>query len=119
MRISVQLLRRLHGYLTLPVPTHCRHNSFALHVRFTNAIQMISYSRILRRILQTWPGKEYLAEYRFLPIFFVSGAALEYVMIHWHFGEVNFYRTFKRRKVQEISDQREQGSRLIRIKIKH
>jgi hypothetical protein len=48
------------------------------------------YSRTLRRFLDKWPGKKYLGIYRFLPIFFFLGAALEFAMINWHVGEVNF-----------------------------
>jgi hypothetical protein len=48
------------------------------------------YSSKLRRFLDKWPGKKYFGIYRFLPIFFVLGAALEFSMINWHVGEVNF-----------------------------
>jgi hypothetical protein len=51
---------------------------------------MTFYSRTLRRFLNKWPGKKYFGIYRFLPIFFVLGAALEFSMINWHVGEVNF-----------------------------
>lgn len=62
--------------------------------------------RRIASIIQKVPGKKYLAEYRFLPFFFVGGAGLEYLMINWHFGEVNFYKTFKKRRVQELVDER-------------
>ncbi|XP_046401678.1 small integral membrane protein 4 [Ischnura elegans] len=58
----------------------------------------------LQRLLDKWPGKKYFGIYRFLPLFFVLGAALEFSMINWHFGETNFYRTFKRRKAHEIAE---------------
>jgi len=48
------------------------------------------YSGTLRRFLDKWPGKKYFGIYRFLPIFFVMGAALEFTMINWHVGQVNF-----------------------------
>lgn len=48
------------------------------------------YSSRLRWFLDRWPGKKYFGIYRFLPIFFVLGAALEFSMINWHVGEVNF-----------------------------
>ncbi|PNF34454.1 Small integral membrane protein 4 [Cryptotermes secundus] len=48
------------------------------------------YNRTLQKLLDKWPGKKYLGIYRFLPIFFVLGAALEFSMINWHVGEVNF-----------------------------
>ena len=37
-----------------------------------------------------WPGKKYFGIYRFLPLFFIAGAALEFTMINWHVGDVNF-----------------------------
>ncbi|XP_072378447.1 ubiquinol-cytochrome c reductase complex assembly factor 5 [Diabrotica undecimpunctata] len=63
------------------------------------------YSSKFRQFLEKWPGKNYFGMYRFLPIFFVLGAALEFSMINWHVGEVNFYRTFKRRQARNIIEQ--------------
>lgn len=51
---------------------------------------MTLYSTTLRNVLNRWPGKRYLGEYRFLPVFFVLGAALEFSMINWQVGETNF-----------------------------
>ncbi|XP_051173036.1 small integral membrane protein 4 [Leptopilina boulardi] len=62
--------------------------------------------RKIARFIQKVPGEKYLAEYRFIPLFFILGAVLEYSMINWHVGETNFYRTFKKRRVQEIVDER-------------
>lgn len=61
-------------------------------------------SKTLVKILDKWPGKTYFGYYRFLPLFFVAGAALEFSMINWRVGEVNFYDTYKRRQAQEIVD---------------
>ncbi|GFS78960.1 uncharacterized protein NPIL_494821 [Nephila pilipes] len=58
--------------------------------------------RALSSALNKWPGKERFGLYRFLPLFFISGAALEFTMIKWEFHGVNFYKTFKRRKAEEI-----------------
>ncbi|MCL4140534.1 UNVERIFIED_CONTAM: hypothetical protein GTU68_026590 [Idotea baltica] len=52
----------------------------------------IRRSKTLKNILNIWPGKQYFGLYRFLPLFFVLGAALEYSMINWRVGEVNFCR---------------------------
>lgn len=60
------------------------------------------YSSSLRNILDKWPGKKSLGIYRFLPIFFALGAALEFSMINWTVGETNFYRTFKKRQAKNI-----------------
>jgi hypothetical protein len=35
---------------------------------------------------------------RFLPFFFVLGAAVEFSMINWTVGDTNFYKTFKKRQ---------------------
>lgn len=48
------------------------------------------YNPKVRRFLDRWPGKETFGIYRFLPLFFVLGAALEFSMINWKVGEVNF-----------------------------
>ena len=51
------------------------------------------YSKTLRQILDSWPGKQRFGLYRFLPIYFILGAALEFSMINWHVGEVNFCKS--------------------------
>jgi hypothetical protein len=45
--------------------------------------------------MDAWPGKQYFGLYRFLPFFFVLGAALEFSMINWRVGEVNFCKFFR------------------------
>lgn len=47
-------------------------------------------SKGLEKLLNKWPGKKYLGIYRFLPLFFALGAALEFSMINWRVGETNF-----------------------------
>lgn len=51
------------------------------------------------------PGKA-LGEFRFLPILFVMGGLLEFLMINWHVGEVNFYKTYKKRRIEEAVEKR-------------
>ncbi|XP_059491278.1 small integral membrane protein 4 [Neocloeon triangulifer] len=63
------------------------------------------YNRGLQKLLDKWPGKKTFGIYRFLPLFFALGAALEFSMINWTVGETNFYRTYKRRQVQELADE--------------
>ncbi|XP_055843773.1 small integral membrane protein 4 [Episyrphus balteatus] len=60
------------------------------------------YSASLRNFLDKWPGKKSLGIYRFLPLFFVLGAALEFSMINWTVGETNFYRTYKKRQAKNL-----------------
>ncbi|XP_033219805.1 small integral membrane protein 4 [Belonocnema kinseyi] len=62
--------------------------------------------RRFQKIAKKWPGEKYFGEYRFLPLFFVAGAALEFCMINWHVGEVNFYRTYKKKRVEELVNER-------------
>ena len=83
------------------------------------------HSRTLRYYLNLWPGERHFGIYRFLPIFFVLGAALEFSMINWRVGETNFCNfcvsfsrfsyvlhvfnifsldtTYKKRRAQEIA----------------
>lgn len=51
------------------------------------------YSSTIRKLLDKWPGKKRFGIYRFLPLFFVLGAALEFSMINWTVGETNFCKT--------------------------
>uniref|UniRef100_A0A0V0G4Z4 Small integral membrane protein 4 n=1 Tax=Triatoma dimidiata TaxID=72491 RepID=A0A0V0G4Z4_TRIDM len=63
-------------------------------------------SNVLTTILDKWPGKNVFGIYRFLPLFFFMGAALEYAMINWDFkNKVNFYRTYKRRQIEKLADE--------------
>ncbi|XP_049277376.1 small integral membrane protein 4 [Anopheles funestus] len=67
---------------------------------------IIRKSNTLKQILDRWPGKRTFGIYRFLPIFFGLGAALEFSMIHWRVGETNFYNTFKKRQAKEIVEEK-------------
>ena len=51
------------------------------------------------KVLDKVPGKQLFGIYRFLPAWFILGAALEFSMINWTVGETNFYRTYKKRQV--------------------
>ncbi|XP_037726805.1 small integral membrane protein 4 [Drosophila subpulchrella] len=66
---------------------------------------MSSYSGSVRRLLDSWPGKKRFGVYRFLPLFFLLGAGLEFSMINWTVGETNFYRTFKRRQAKNYVEE--------------
>lgn len=48
------------------------------------------YSEKLKQFIDKWPGKKTFGIYRFLPLFFGLGAALEFSMINWTVGETNF-----------------------------
>nr|BAN21319.1 unkown protein [Riptortus pedestris] len=64
-------------------------------------------SELLRNLLDKWPGKQWFGIYRFMPLFFLLGAGLEYTMINWDFKErVNFYRTYKRRQAEILAEER-------------
>lgn len=69
-------------------------------------------SKTLRKILEKWPGKRTFGMYRFMPFFFVLGAALEFSMINWHVGETNFYRTYKKRQAKKLAIEELQNKKL-------
>ncbi|KAJ6636713.1 Small integral membrane protein 4 [Pseudolycoriella hygida] len=60
------------------------------------------YSRSLSKFIKKVPGEKTFGVYRFLPAFFLLGAALEFSMINWTVGKTNFYNTFKKRQAKEI-----------------
>ncbi|KAH8303392.1 ubiquinol-cytochrome c reductase complex assembly factor 5 [Drosophila kikkawai] len=68
---------------------------------------MSPYSGSVRRLLDSWPGKQRFGVYRFLPLFFLLGAGLEFSMINWTVGETNFYRTFKRRQAKNYVEEQQ------------
>lgn len=49
-------------------------------------VQLETISKFINRL----PGDRYLGPYRFLPIFFGIGAAIEFLMIKWTFNNINF-----------------------------
>lgn len=68
----------------------------------------VLYFKIRRRariIYHNLPFK-FLGEFRLLPLFFLAGAAMEFTMIHWHVGEVNFYKTYKKNRIEEAVQER-------------
>lgn len=67
---------------------------------------MFFYSQKIRRLLKKWPGKRYFGDLRILPLFFLLGACLEYSMINWSVGQVSFYRVYKRRKIEEVVNEK-------------
>lgn len=48
------------------------------------------YTKTVSNIVNKWPGKKTFGIYRFLPLFFALGAALEFSMINWTVGTTNF-----------------------------
>ena len=53
---------------------------------------------LVKRIMDAFPGKKWFGLYRILPFFFLLGASLEFSMINWTVGDVNFYKTYKKRQ---------------------
>ena len=45
---------------------------------------------LIRFTIEKWPGKKLFGVYRFLPLFFVLGASVEFSMIKWSVGDINF-----------------------------
>lgn len=68
---------------------------------------LIKRNQRFKTFLDKWPGKKWFGIYRFMPVFFLMGACLEYTMINWDFqGKVNFYRTFKNRQIETLVEER-------------
>lgn len=67
----------------------------------------------IRRVIQKVPGERVFGVFRFLPIFFLCGAALEFTMVKWEVNGINFYKTYKRRRAEEIAAQELYRERLV------
>lgn len=67
-------------------------------------LDMRIYSSGLKRFLDSIPGKKRLGVYRFLPLFFGLGAALEFSMINWTVGETNFCKLYIEYKEHKLSN---------------
>jgi len=61
------------------------------------------------KVLDAVPGKSTLGLYRFLPFYFLLGAALEFSMINWTVGETNFYKTYKKRQALNLLEHKAQS----------
>lgn len=77
------------------------------------------YSKAIHKILNKWPGKKQFGVYRFVPLFFVLGAALEFSMINWRVGNVNFYDTFKKRQALNLIQKELEENYVRELELKH
>jgi len=68
--------------------------------------RLLSQKSFVTKVLDAVPGKSRLGLYRFLPFYFLLGAALEFSMINWTVGETNFYKTYKKRQALNLLEQR-------------
>lgn len=64
----------------------------------------------ITRLLDRVPGKKTFGIYRFLPLFFGLGAALEFSMINWTVGQTNFYSVYKKRQALDRLRMLEEGT---------
>ncbi|RUS72924.1 hypothetical protein EGW08_019320 [Elysia chlorotica] len=55
--------------------------------------------------VKKWPGKRYFGVYRFMPLFFVMGATVEFAMIKWRPLGVNFYDVYKNKEAARIAEE--------------
>ncbi|XP_003409897.1 ubiquinol-cytochrome c reductase complex assembly factor 5 [Loxodonta africana] len=60
----------------------------------------------VRRVLQWVPRSERLGTYRFLPFFFVLGAAMEWIMIRVRVGQETFYDVYRRKASERQYERR-------------
>lgn len=65
-------------------------------------MKKIKNAPLVTRVMDAVPGKKMFGLYRFLPFFFLLGASLEFSMINWTVGDVNFYKTYKKRQALDI-----------------
>lgn len=57
--------------------------------------------QLITRILSAVPGRRTFGIYRFMPFYFLLGAALEWSMINWRPNGHNFYDTYKRKNIEK------------------
>ncbi|XP_033943862.1 ubiquinol-cytochrome c reductase complex assembly factor 5 [Pseudochaenichthys georgianus] len=55
-------------------------------------------SNNIQYLLSLVPGKQSLGTYRFLPIFFCIGGAMEWIMINVRIGKETFYDVYRRKQ---------------------
>ena len=71
-------------------------SNYIVIIKMKNFTKKIVDSYLIK-FLKKVPGEKRFGLYRFLPIFFIFGASLEYLMIHLKAGpnQVNFCKKFK------------------------
>ncbi|CAN0188556.1 unnamed protein product [Lampetra planeri] len=65
---------------------------------------MVFFSSTLGRILSKVPGEKRLGVYRFLPVFFVIGGAMEWIMINMRVDDVYRRKQSERRYQQRLAE---------------
>ncbi|XP_029292286.1 ubiquinol-cytochrome c reductase complex assembly factor 5 [Cottoperca gobio] len=71
---------------------------------------MFKRSDKVRYLLSLVPGKQRLGTYRFLPIFFCIGGAMEWIMINVRIGKETFYDVYRRKQsVREYEKKKADG----------
>ncbi|KAJ3586100.1 hypothetical protein NHX12_012501 [Muraenolepis orangiensis] len=67
---------------------------------------MFFKSKRVSYVLSLVPGKRRLGTYRFLPVFFCIGGAMEWVMINVRIGRETFYDVYRRKQSERSYQQR-------------
>lgn len=75
---------------------YCSYYITIYSFREHNHKPMSFYSKRVTKLIKAIPGEKTLGVYRFLPLFFLLGAALEFSMINWTVGETNFCKFFNK-----------------------
>ncbi|CAG5121810.1 unnamed protein product [Candidula unifasciata] len=60
--------------------------------------------KIVQLLIDKWPGKQTFGIYRFMPLFFLVGAAMEFAMINWKPLGVNFYEVYKEKEAKKLAE---------------
>jgi len=76
---------------------------------------MLYRSKFISKLVNSIPGKRTLGLYRFIPVFFLVGGCIEYCMIHWHVGEVNFYKVYLRKEARKIAMRELDEDSIVRV----
>ncbi|BFZ10908.1 hypothetical protein BsWGS_13947 [Bradybaena similaris] len=60
--------------------------------------------KIVQLLFDKWPGKRTFGVYRFMPLFFLVGATMEFMMIKWRPFGVNFYDVYKKKEAKKLAE---------------
>ncbi|KAM7411687.1 hypothetical protein PAMA_021597 [Pampus argenteus] len=67
---------------------------------------MFQRGKNIRYILSLLPGKRQLGVYRFLPLCFCIGGAMEWIMINMRIGRETFYDVYRRKQSEREYQQK-------------
>uniref|UniRef100_A0A8D0BUW2 Ubiquinol-cytochrome c reductase complex assembly factor 5 n=1 Tax=Salvator merianae TaxID=96440 RepID=A0A8D0BUW2_SALMN len=87
----------------------CVHFGIGIRGSIPPSPHKMSVRHRIRQVVQMVPGKKRFGLYRFLPVFFILGGAMEWFMINVRLGKETFYDVYRRKRSERQYQQKMEG----------